>query len=298
MSIPEPTEEEMRDALGLTQVPERLIVGGFKVVYRMVANDGTSEALKAIHIPAAGTEEEEILRSQLIARAQREVEALGSCRSRHLVKLGSIPAAITNVGGEDYLVYSEELLQGESLDNWLTSGRVVPCNELYRVFRTLLVLVRELTHLGYLHRDLKPANIMDTGGGDRRFVVLDLGVAYKVHGTDLSRGAGPPGTLRYMAPELLRPDYKDVMDFRCDLYSAALTVYVLATGVHPFAPRPESPYHTMYRIMNDRPTPLHNVRNDLPAKFCQIIDRCLRKKPALRYASLDLVEKELQEVAP
>jgi serine/threonine-protein kinase len=88
------------------------------------------------------------------------------------------------------------------------------------------------------------------------------------------------------------------MDFRCDLYAAGLTLYVLASGTHPFAPRPEHQYATVYRIMNTIPLPLTTLRGDLPAKFCAMIDRCIRKKPALRYARIELVEDELREVAP
>jgi len=99
-----------------------------------------------------------------------------------------------------------------------------------------------------------------------------------------------------MAPELLQPNYKDVMDFRCDLYSAALTIYELATGMHPFSPKPEHDYATIYRIMNEKPEPLAAYRKDIPKAFCTVIDRCLKKNPALRYARISLVRDALKEV--
>jgi serine/threonine protein kinase len=101
-----------------------------------------------------------------------------------------------------------------------------------------------------------------------------------------------------MAPEMFKPDYKDKMDFRCDLYSAGLTVYVLATGKHPFAPDPLNAYHTVYRILNVKPEKLHNLRPDLPMDFCALIDRMIKKKPALRFPTPESAILELKKSTP
>jgi len=298
MSFPVPSEELMQQALGLPTAPQHIRTGGFKAVYRMHKVSGESEALKAVYIPAAISEEDNVRRNQLVARAKREIEALGRCDSPYLVKLGDMAATMHNIGGHDYLVYSEEFLPGDSLNAWIGKQPPTDYETLHALFSILVSLIRTLTRIGYLHRDIKPDNIVDTGLQDRRFVMLDLGIAYKMHGTELTQGGSPPGTLRYMAPELLRADYKDNMDFRCDLYAAGLTVYVLASGTHPFAPQPEHTYATVYRIMKTRPKPLAVHRPDIPVGFCSLIDRCLRKQPALRFAQLDAVEEELRKVQP
>lgn len=298
MQFPIPAVLDMQQALGLPSAPVFLKQGGFKAVYRMRNAQGVDEALKAVFLPPATTDQETLVRDQLVARAQREIAALQACPSQHLVTLGSVLAQTHHLGGYDYLVYSEEFLPGKPLDTWI--GRQPPPTfiEVRTLFQTLIGLIRDLSQIGYLHRDIKPDNVMATGLPARPFVLLDLGIAYKMHGTELTRGGGPPGTLRYMAPELLKPDYKDNMDFRCDLYSAGLTVYVVASGTHPFAPRPESQYATAYRIINSVPQPLTSYRTDFPSAFCSIIDRCIRKRPALRYARLELVEEELGKVLP
>lgn len=295
MAFPIPSAEEVQQALGLAEVPDHIGTGGFKTVYRINTASGP-EVIKAVYIPPAGDEEADAARAQLIARAEREIEALGMCNSPVLVKLGSHEPQMHAIGNNDYLLYGEEFLPGQPLTNWIGKQPAPSYDELRSVLLSLVGLIRELSASGYLHRDIKPANIMDTGIVDRPFVVLDLGIAFKLQGTELTQGGGPPGTLLYMAPELLKPDYKDVMDFRCDLYTAGLTVYVVASGIHPYAPQPESQYATAYRIMTQRPKPLTELRHDLPAKFCKIIDRCIRKRPALRYARPELVEAELQEV--
>ena len=88
------------------------------------------------------------------------------------------------------------------------------------------------------------------------------------------------------------------MDFRCDVYSLGLSVYELASGIHPYAPHPEEDAATVYRILKTKPKKLQELRTDLPAKFCQIVDRCMRKNIALRYGQIDLLKQELEGVAP
>lgn len=296
MSIPVPSPTAIQQVFGLNNTPSFVGAGGFKAVYQVENESGRAEALKLIYIHDARNENEEVQRDQEIARAEREIEILGRCDSINLVSLGSIQTCRARVGAHDYIVYSEEFLPGEPLGTWLEKDPPPAYPDLLSLFKTLVGLVKNLYQMGFVHRDIKPANIMDTGLPDRRFVLFDLGIAYKLEGTQLTLHGNPPGTIRYTAPELLSPDYKDNMDFRSDLYAAALTVYVLASGYHPFAPKPESPVATAWRIMNTKPQSLLQRRTDLPTKFCAIIDRCIRKRPALRYSRLDLLEDELRKV--
>jgi serine/threonine protein kinase len=296
MRIPIPNTEQVKlllpDCIDLSYVAS----GGFKVVFRAVNGGGHAEAIKAIYIPSEsdGLAPEQI--AQLVARAQREIAALRLCLSPSIVKLGGLSPKLVTLGACTYLIYSEEFLPGKPLVEGVGKQPPPDLVTLMAVFNFLIDVIEEMIRIQYLHRDIKPANIMVTGVAERPYVILDMGIAYKVHGTELTQGATPPGTLRYMAPELLSPDYKDVMDFRCDLYSSALSIYELASGLHPFAPKPENDYATIYRIMKERPEPLENHRRDLPLQFCRIIDRCIKKNPALRYARTDLLRYDLQEV--
>jgi tetratricopeptide (TPR) repeat protein len=158
-----------------------------------------------------------------------------------------------------------------------------------------------------VHRDLKPENVMLTSDG---FVkILDFGLA-KLRG-DGSRGgagevwfdSGQPtwpdspspntavgaviGTAGYMSPEQARGQ---AVDFRSDQFTFGAILYELATGAQAF--RKESPAQTMTAIIEDQPEPLA-VRNPaLPAPLRWVIERCLAKEPAERYAStLDLARE-------
>lgn len=295
MRIPMPDVEQLKQALESIVDLSYSATGGFKVVFKGVDASGHTEAIKAIYIPseADGFKPEDI--EVLKSRAQREIEALSLCSAPCIVRLGSLPPRLISVSVGSFLVYSEEYLPGCLLSGYVGKEPKPSFDFLLRAFSFLLDVIDEMIRIDHLHRDIKPNNIFVTGNDNRPFVILDMGIAFKMHGTQLTRGETPPGTLRYMAPELLSPDYKDVMDFRCDLYSAGLSIYEVAAGIHPFAPRPEEAYATIYRIMNKRPESLELMRPDLPKRFCRIVDRCFKKAPALRYSRTDLVRQELQE---
>ncbi len=297
MHIPIPDPAKLSECLNAVSDLEFVDRGGFKVVFKGTVN-GITEAVKAIYLPGEAEGVEPELTAQLVARAKREIAALGECESTALVKLGSLDPEIVPVDGRDYLAYSEEFLPGAPLSKAVTQPPSMSYPELWTVFRDLLVLIEELALKGYLHRDIKPANIMQTGDPARPYVALDLGIAYKMDATQLTRGLTPPGTTRYMPPELLQPGYRDVMDFRCDVYSLGLSVYELASGVHPYAPYPEQESATVYRVMTVKPEKLETLRPDMPQQFCRIVDRCMRKKIALRYGRTDLLKQELEGVAP
>jgi len=294
MTFPIPDPEDIRKTLALPDLPVHIDTGGFKAVYSAQTSGGM-EALKTVFIPQK-KDNDDGEPAQRMARAKREIEILGACDCDALVKLGSIEPQSLLFSGHQYLVYSEELISGSSVFETLQSSQRYTFSELSELFGTLVQVIDSIASCNYLHRDIKPKNIMVTGISHRPYIVIDLGIAYKMHGTELTQGGGPPGSLLYMAPELLMPGYKDVMDFRCDLYSAALTLYVCASLIHPFAADADNSHATAYRIINQRAQPLSKHRPDLPIKFCRVIDRCIRKKPALRYANLNLLRSDLEEV--
>ncbi len=277
----------------LTQV-EFVASGGFKAVFKAKLREQV-EAVKVVYIPPEA--EEETSREEIVARVKREIDALKLCCTNRLVSLGSIGLQMIKIGGRDYLIYSEEFLTGETLRFRIRNGERPNIEELVCLTRCLTEALEAIALIGHIHRDVKPGNVIATGNPARPFVLLDLGIAYKIHGTDLTGRGGPPGTLLYMAPELFRPDYKSMLDIRSDIYSAGVTIFEYASGAHPLARTDESEYTTVYRIVYQPPTKLGTLRTDLPEAFCRMIDRCIKKLPALRYANPRALLQELQEVA-
>lgn len=104
-----PAVEDLLSVLPEVQSIEFISTGGFKAVFRIEFRDGRHEALKVLLLPE---DDEEGLRDQFLARVLREIAVLKNCRSPYLVKLGSWEPKLVQIAGWDYLLYTEEFLDG------------------------------------------------------------------------------------------------------------------------------------------------------------------------------------------
>ena len=103
------------------------------------------------------------------------------------------------------------------------------------------------------------------------------------------------GTLPYMSPEQL---HGRGVDYRTDIYSLGAVLYEMATGQGPFVG--DTTAELISSILRDTPKPVSGLRADLPMALERIIERCLAKQPAERYASvgelrgaLELLRREM-----
>lgn len=298
MSMIVPNDDDLQRALPQIQGLALLDTGGFKAVYRATLT-GQQEAVKLIQIPASdGSTDAEAFKREMTGRVRREIEALGRCSGPEIVKLGGLPLTPLTINAVDYVGYSEELLEGSDLWKLLTSGAAAPTeHELRLLFATLLKAIREVWSLGYVHRDIKPKNVMKLTNASRQFVLLDFGIAHSVQETGLTANATgrmPLATYRYLAPEMMNPAFRETIDYRTDLYTAAMTVYEYGARTHPLAQGQDDLMRTISRALHQPATPLANHRHDLSPGFCQIIDQMLKKKPALRPANLDALIQRME----
>ncbi|MFW6129579.1 MAG: serine/threonine protein kinase [Atribacterota bacterium] len=268
--------------------------GGFKTVYEAII-DGKKEALKVIFIPSENDDPE--VNSEIALRVKREIESLSNCECPFLVKLGNLAPCSILIEGYNYLVYSEEFLEGETLLEQIRNRKRPNLKKCISLFICLLEVIRELKTKGLIHRDIKPGNVFALDDPNRAYVVLDLGIALKLHSTAITKNPEIRlGTLPYMAPEMFTPNFRDFLDYRSDLYSTAVTLYEYASGNHPIARKSVDDLTTMYRIVNKKPTPLNEYRTDLPKSLCQTIDSLLRKKPALRPSNLEELIRKMEAI--
>jgi serine/threonine protein kinase len=283
-------EEAVEEVKNISLIGE----GGFKAVYKATVA-GRREALKIIFIPYEDAQPEE--RSEILLRVKREIESLNRCRCPYIVKLGTLAPQSYNIQGHEYLVYTEEFLEGQDLLERIRTKHRPSFAECKSLFTCLIAVITELKTKDLIHRDIKPGNIVALAGASRPYVVLDLGIAFKLHSTAITRNPEMrQGTLPYMAPEMFEPHFRELLDYRSDLYSAGVTIYEYASGVHPIARKGEDDFTTMYRIVFQKPSPLIEHRPDLPASFCEIIDQLIRKKPLLRPSNLTELLKKVEEL--
>ncbi|MBF0491397.1 MAG: protein kinase [Deltaproteobacteria bacterium] len=302
MAIELPNKELIKQKFSQISDLEHIATGGFKVVYKAKVS-GIIEAVKLVQIPMLeNSEEADGIRKEFIGRIEREVLALGKCKVNELVKLGSITHQLTHLGAQEYFVYSEEFIQGQNLfdsirESLKSNGPKPSELELKQLFVALLRAIKNLWEHDYIHRDIKPCNIIKTGDKKRPFVLLDLGIAFSTTDTALTFNAQnrlPPATYRYLAPEMMDPNFRQNIDYRSDLYNAALSIYEYACFKHPLAQSQDDLVNTISRAIRQKPVPLRDERPDLTEALCQIIDQMLKKKPALRPSNIQVMIKKLE----
>ncbi|HEX2568741.1 MAG TPA: protein kinase, partial [Polyangia bacterium] len=254
----------------------------------------------------------------LAERFLAEARATAQCKHDNIVVIHEVD----EVHGHPYMVL--EYLQGQTLRAWMDqrlykgsalgsqrssaglgpiAGPVSPS----LAVELLLPVVRALDsahRLGIVHRDLKPENILlsDTG----QIKVLDFGIAKQISG-ELAQAmatapAGLPGslgltargtlvgTLPYMAPEQW---LNEPLDARTDLFAIGVILFELLAGAHPLAPLSLP----KLRKIADRSRPMPSLRDLRPdaGPLCDVVDRCLKKRPEERMGSAEALEKALAE---
>lgn len=275
---------------------DRIGEGGFKKVYKALVN-GKIEALKITQLLDSSISDEEEKRNyqlKMLLRSKREFEILREVGGENLVALGSVGETEAVIAGMPYYFYSEEYLEGHTLSIPQKEGDFPSWESIKELFDTGVKVLKRLNANNTIHRDIKPQNIMELSDPCRRFVFFDLGIAYQEDDSSItSTGDIAPGTRLYRAPETFYPDYKDNLDIRSDLYSLAVTVFVYATGKHPYVD--DFCNNVSNQIITN---PVKNImvyRSDIPPEFSTILSYCLKKQPALR-PTLTKIENLLTRV--
>jgi serine/threonine protein kinase len=184
-----------------------------------------------------------------------------------------------------------QLLQGQSLDDWLRAGGKFDLRWVLRLARETASALAAAHAEGLAHRDIKPANLwLEAPSG--RVKVLDFGLAKQLGAdTDMTRTGVVLGTPRYMSPEQARG--KDI-DHRTDLFSLGSVLYLLCTG-RPAFDGPHS-MGVLTALIADDPEPIRQINPQVPEPFADLIHRLLVKKAADRVQSAQEVIDRVDEV--
>lgn len=294
MALPELTIQQVQNLIPHASNINELDRGGQKVVFSGII-DGRKYALKFMSPnPSSAIDSSNEFSDDVTARAQREVETMQQCSTPHLVRMGPIGLQSADIGGNPIIYFSEEFIEGKNLKQRLQETGPFPVDELIRLAFHISEAIDTIWQFSKIHRDIKPGNIM-WRAENGEFVLLDMGLVFDLQ--DASLSICPVGTPLYFSPEQMDfNNRRTVMNFRSDLFSLGIVLYEMATGKHPFMASATTTWEVLGNIANMSPPPPKSVRPDLPSSLSDIILRLLAKRPALRYRSISLFQRALNEV--
>lgn len=260
--------DEALRALGALN-PVVLNAGGQKSVVQAELA-GERVAVKIVEV-ALGQEAPEIT----MLRAQREFEALDGARNANLVGVRSALITLDDDHGEaQAVVWAEEFIDGTDLRNLL--GAPWSWDDTQEMTTDIATGLRALHERNIVHRDLSPANVMQRAAGG--YVILDPGFARFVDYTTITH-AGQPGTPGHRSPE--HYDAVEGPETRSDIFQVGVLAFLSLAAELPFPPHDAGP------LLAGQSRELAALRPDLSQDRRAIIERCLSRRPARRYRTVE-----------
>jgi eukaryotic-like serine/threonine-protein kinase len=218
------------------------------------------------------------------ARLMREAQAAGALDHPNI-------ATVYEVGEwNGQLFIAMPYYEGETLRQRIERGPLA-ADDAARITGQIAAGLAAAHRAGIVHRDLKPANVILTRDGQVKIVDLGLAKVFSETEATVTRmtGAGATvGTIAYMAPE--QATGHDV-DARADIWALGVTLYEMLTGRLPF-PGETAPA-VLLAVASQAPTPIRNLRHDVPEPLTRIVERALEKETTRRTISADDIATEI-----
>jgi Tol biopolymer transport system component len=226
-----------------------------------------------------------------LKRFEKEARAASALNHPNIV-------TIYEIGSQDGISWiAMERVDGKTLRELLFAA-AIPIKKLLAIGAQIADGLARAHEAGIVHRDLKPENVMVTKDGLVK--ILDFGLAKQTAvGSGSDEGSHIPtetgtspgivlGTVGYMSPEQAAGQ---TVDFRSDQFAFGSILYEMATGKRAF--QKGTAVDTLSAILHEEPTPVGEVNPEAPAPLRWVVDRCLAKDPAERYAATRDLARDL-----
>jgi serine/threonine protein kinase len=214
-------------------------------------------------------------------RFYREARSAALLSHPNLVRAHDIDCT----GGMHYLVM--EYVDGVTLQELVSRRGPLPVERAaHYIGQAAIGLQYAHETADMVHRDIKPGNLVVDRAGTVK--ILDMGLArlgqnsiFDVRSENITQHYNDKsilGTADYIAPE--QAVNSQSADTRADIYSLGATFYFLLTGQPPF-PTGSMTQKLMWHQLRE-PTPVSQLRRDLPAEIVELISRMMSKTPEKR----------------
>jgi serine/threonine-protein kinase len=253
---------------GRYRIDRELGAGGMATVY--LANDLRHDrdvAIKVLHPDlgaALGAE-----------RFLSEIKTTAKLQHPHILPL------LDSGDADGFLYYVMPVVTGETLRARLERERQLPIADALRIAREVAGALDYAHRHGVIHRDIKPENILLHDG---QALVADFGIALAVQqagGPRMTQTGLSLGTPQYMSPEQAMGERN--IDARSDIYALGAVTYETLAGDPPFSG--SSVQAIVAKIISEKPTPLHILRETVPPGVEHAVLTALAKLPADRFAT-------------
>ncbi len=277
--------------------PGELVVGKYRVE-RVIGAGGMGVVVAATHVELEQKVALKFLHAHVldgtgaVDRFSREARAAVKLKSEHVARVydvGVLP------DGSPFSVM--ELLDGVDVASYAAQKKPLGIGEAVEIVLQACDAIVEAHAAGIVHRDLKPQNLFVTrkANGAPLIKVLDFGVSKWIGAEDMSLtdSSVVVGSPLYMAPEQMRAARN--AEPRSDIWALGVILYELLAGKVPFDGATVT--ELCLKVVTDPPTPLLDVRRDIPEPLASIVARCLEKDPNKRFENVAMLAQALEPFA-
>jgi len=178
---------------------------------------------------------------------------------------------------EDTCYMAMEYVDGSTLKKFCNPDNLLPIERVLKIVFSVCKGLEYAHQNAVIHRDIKPSNIILSSAGQVK--ITDFSIAYIKRGRP-TLVKGLFGSPSYMSPEQVR---EELITEKNDLFSVGSVLYELLTGKRAF--EGENEYSIMFKIVNEDPPPILELRPELPTMLGQILSKALAKNQSQRYQS-------------
>ncbi len=226
-----------------------------------------------------------------LGRFYREARAAGSLQHPNIVRTHDIDQD----GNLHFLVM--DYVDGTNLLDLVKKFAPLDQGRAVSYIRQVSLALDNAFRAGIIHRDIKPGNVLIDRRGTAK--LLDMGLArfFRDHTDQLTVKYDDKivlGTADYVAPEQVANSH--AVDIRADIYGLGATFYFLLAGHPPFPTGTVSQKLLWHRTKE--PTPIQQVRPDVPDGLAAILARMMAKDPKARFQTPAQVAAELEAWVP
>jgi len=193
------------------------------------------------------------------------------------------------------LVMCLEDFGGQSLQSLMKSGQVDFLESLDIALR-IARAIGAIHAADVIHNQLTPVHIIHKRGDDAqlKFICFGDSTALSYENPTLYNPTELKEKLTYISPEQTGRVNRKI-DYRSDYYSFGIVLYELFSGKLPFYS--DDPMELVHAHLAKRPTPLHEIKREIPEAVSAIVDKLLAKNAEDRYQSVWGIQADLEECA-